>query len=381
MLKSKIKIKQAFFLGGAFVLLSFYTIPFFLKTSYKNEDNLASLPNIKKEKKEKQVFHINTPTEVRAIYMTSFVAGEKKMREKLIDSISSTTINAVVIDVKDYTGKIAFDIRDKNLEDFGSEEIRVFDMRDFLFSLGEKNIYRIARVAVFQDPFFVKKRPDLAVKDLKGQVWKDRKGLSWIDPASREYWDYMVILAKESYNAGFDEINFDYIRYPSDGNMSDISYPFSGQRKRADVLKDFFSYLNDNLRKQNIKISADIFGMTTNARDDMGIGQILENTLPYFDAVAPMIYPSHYPPNFQGFSNPAKYPYEIIYYAMAEANKRADIASSSSKVFRPWIQDFDLGANYDEKEIRDQIKALNDLGIKSFMVWSPSNVYTISALK
>lgn len=379
-----LKRKEALLLCGAFFLFSIFIAPTVLKSSYKKEELVSNVSAKNIEKPIiKKVRHIKIPDPVQAIYMTSFVAGDRNLRDKLVKIIDEKQINAVVIDVKDYTGKISFEIKNPELKKYGSEDIRVKDMREFLEELGNKGIYRIARIAVFQDPYFTKQRPDLSVLNKAGdRVWKDRKGLSWIDPNSEEYWNYIVLVGKESYDVGFDELNFDYIRYPSDGNMADISYPFSKTELRQNVLEKFFAHLRKNFNGKDGSpfISADIFGMTTNTMDDMGIGQVLEKTIPYFDAVSPMIYPSHYPPNFQGYKNPASYPYEVIHYAMNEAVIRAEKASSTRAVYRPWIQDFDLGANYGEKEVRAQIKALEDLSIKSYMIWSPSNRYTIEAL-
>ena len=353
------------------------------KVSYKKANIKNQTASVLKEinkEEDMKVEHIKMPDEVRALYMTSFIASEPKMRQKIHNIINETNINAIVIDIKDYTGKIAFKSLDEKLLSYGSSENRIKDIRDFLNSLHQDGIYTIARIAVFQDPFFANKYKESAVKDKNGNIWKDRKGLSWVDPNSKEYWQYIVLLGKDTAKMGFDELNFDYIRYPSDGNMQNIVYPYSATTTKSKVLKEFFSFLHSSFKDTGIKISADIFGMTTTARDDMGIGQLLENTLPFFDAVSPMIYPSHYPKNFQGFENPAKHPYEVITYAMSEAVNRAVLASSTPKIYRPWIQDFDLGADYGEKEVRDQIRALSDLGIKSYMIWAPSNVYTVSAL-
>lgn len=373
-------IKLLIFVFVLFLLSIPAIVSNFNKVSYKKmrQKNLSAA--LKEKEVLPPVTHIKMPENVKALYMTSFVASEPKLREKIHNLIKETNINSVVIDVKDYTGKISFDPNNDKLKNIGSVEVRVKDMREFLETLHKDGIYTIARIAVFQDPFFANKYPHVAVKDTKGLVWKDRKGLSWVDVGSKEYWDYIVLIGKETYNIGFDELNFDYIRFPSDGNMKDIVYPYSATTSKPIVLKNFFSFLHQSFKDSGVKISADIFGMTTNSKDDMGIGQVLENTIPFFDAVAPMIYPSHYPATFQGFKNPAEHPYEIITYAMKEGVDRAINASSSVKIFRPWIQDFDLGANYGEKEVREQIRALSELGINSYMIWSPSNVYTKEAL-
>ncbi len=338
--------------------------------------------------------YVETPEPLKGIYMTSWVASSKQLRENLVKIADQTEINTILIDIKDYSGKIVFPIENNpTLKAFGSEEVRVRDLKEFIQELHKKNIYVIGRVAVFQDAYFVEHRPDLAVKTKDGSsVWKDRKGIAWIDSGSREYWDYIIQIAKESHKIGFDEINFDYIRFPSDGNMKDISFPFSSTTPKATVMKNFFEYLHTKIESdpelEGLKTSADLFGMVTNTYDDMGIGQLLENAIPYFDYIMPMVYPSHYPPNFEGYKEPEAYPYEIIKFAMNEAVVRSEALASStgqSKIeyknkMRPWLQDFGLRVSYGPAEVRAQIKATNDVGLTSWILWSPSNKYTVSAL-
>ncbi len=329
--------------------------------------------------------YVATPPETKGIYMTSWVASNHELRGNLVKLMDETEINSVVIDIKDYTGKIIFTVTNQDLKTFGSEEVRVPDLPEFIESLHKKGIYVIGRVAVFQDAYFVKHRPDLAVKNKAGTAtWKDRKGISWIDAGSREYWDYIILLAKESHKIGFDEINFDYIRFPSDGDMKDISFPQSSTTPKATVLKNFFSYLHNGLKDSGLKTSADLFGMVTTAEDDMGIGQLLENALPYFDFIDPMVYPSHYPTTFMGFKLPEAHPYEVIEYTMRSGVKRAESYASSTgqtvATLRPWLQDFGLKMTYGPAEVRAQIKATNDVGLHSWLLWSASNKYTRGAL-
>ena len=192
--------------------------------------------------------YVATPASVKGIYMTSWIASTPSLREPLVNLIDTTELNSVVIDIKDYSGNIFFPITDPTLKAYGSENDRVPDMQNFVAELHQKGIYAIARIAVFQDAYFVKDRPDLAVKNLAGTaVWKDDKGISWIDPGAREYWDYIVLLTRQARAIGFDEVNFDYIRFPSDGNLEDISYPFSSTTPKATVLRKFFHYLRDKL--------------------------------------------------------------------------------------------------------------------------------------
>ncbi len=321
------------------------------------------------------VTHLPTPKPLKAIYMTNWVAGTHDWRASLVKLINETEINAVVIDIKDYSGAPVTD--------------RVKDLPAFITELHQNNIYVIGRVASFQDAAAVKTHPTWAVKRASdGGIWRDRKGIPWIDPGTKDYWDYLIAIAKTSHDQGFDEINFDYIRFPSDGNMQDISYPSSGTTTRAVVLENFFSYLHSQLKPTGLVISADLFGLSTVNHDDLGIGQVLERALPYFDYVDPMVYPSHYAPGFQGFKNPADHPYDVVNYSLTEAVKRADLLASTTGTsttgmvakLRPWLQNFNLGAVYTPAMIQAQIKATYDAGLTSWLLWDPANHYTPAAL-
>ena len=333
------------------------------------------------------VTHIPTPESVRAIYISSWVAGLSKYRDPIIKMLDDTELNAIVVDVKDSTGRIGFQVSDPLLSSLGAYEKRIPDVRALTSLLHSKHIYIIGRIAVFQDPYMTKKKPEWAItKKSDGTVWKDRKGLSFLDPAKEDVWEYTVAIAKEAYADGFDEINFDYIRYPSDGNMKDINYHINKGETRADNMEKFFTYLHTEVKKEtDIPISADIFGLTTESTDDMGIGQVWEKVLPHFDFVAPMTYPSHYPGGQYGFKNPADHPYEVITHAItgaiAKTKAMKDYKETDLKKIRPWFQDFNLGAVYTKDKVQAQIKALNELGLKSWMLWDPRNKYTPSAFE
>lgn len=328
------------------------------------------------------VTHIATPKPLKAIYMSACYASAPSLRAKLVKMIDSTELNAIVIDVKDYTGTIAYESDDPTLKKTQGAGCRVRDMKAFVASLHEKGIYVIARITVFQDPYYTKTHPELAVKKASdGSVWKDYKGLSFIDVSARPYWDYIALLARDAYEQGFDEINFDYIRFPSDGNMKDIAYPWSATTTKAIALERFFTYLEENVKPSGAVISADLFGMTTTNTDDLNIGQVLEPALRHFDYVAPMVYPSHYPPNFNGWKNPNQHVYDVVHFSMSRAAERAVTASTTPLKLRPWLQDFDYGGNYGALEVRAQIKATYDSGLTSWMLWAPSNNYTAEALE
>ncbi|MEK7117166.1 MAG: putative glycoside hydrolase, partial [Patescibacteria group bacterium] len=319
--------------------------------------------------------HLSTPEPLKGVYMTACVAGMPSLRDKVVALIEATELNAVVVDIKDSTGTVSF-LGEGPSADGGC---KVTDMKDFIGALHDKQIYVIGRIAVFQDPLYTKLHPELAVKKKSdGAVWQDRKGLSFIDVGAKEYWNYIVEISKEAEKLGFDEINFDYIRYPSDGNMNDITFPHTGlsparaggaqtgTTTKKEMLRQFFEYLDSSLKDVPLKTSADLFGMVTTNIDDMGIGQTLENALPYFDYISPMVYPSHYPPYFNGWADPNKVPYEIVKYAMDGAVKRTEeLASTTRQNFttqnlsgqaqnqkinknqlRPWLQDNDYPVHY-----------------------------------
>lgn len=328
------------------------------------------------------VSHIETPNPVKAIYMSSWVGSTQTKRAELIQLIKETEVNAVVLDIKDATGKVSFLVDEPTVNATGSTENRIRDIDALIKELHENNIYVIGRISVFQDPYLTAKYPNWAIhKKSDGTVWKDRKGLSFLSPTSHDVWNYIVALAHASYEKGFDEINFDYVRFPSDGDISNIAYPNEPGKTRADFMEDFYTFLGNDMREHGIPLSADLFGMTTSSTDDLGIGQVLERALPHFDYIAPMVYPSHYPKNFIGLSNPAAEPYKVIKYAMGEGVRRAQALGYGPEKFRPWLQDFNLGATYTAEMVRDQIRAGEELGITSWMMWDPGNSYTEAAYK
>ena len=322
--------------------------------------------------------HVATPAQVKAVYMSSWVAGSKSFLAKVMKLVDETEVNAVVIDVKDSTGKISFEVYDPKLKAEGAVEHRIADLPGLISELHTRGVYVIARIAVFQDPYFVKKHPEFGVKKAsdKNALWGDRKGMHWLDAGSKDVWDYTVAIGREAYAQGFDELNFDYIRFPSDGNMKDIWYPLSEGKDKPAVMASFFEYMHGQFPSDTPAISADLFGMTTTNTDDLGIGQVLETALRNFDYVAPMVYPSHYPPNWNGYKNPATKPYEVIHASMAGAVAKAKAIGENPLKLRPWLQDFDMGAKYTAEMIRAQIKATYDVGLDSWMMWDPANTYT-----
>lgn len=351
-----------------------------LDNSNENEIVAQNGEPIEPEVKILTVSHVKTPEAVKSLYMTSWVAGTSSLRDNVLKIARTTEINSIVFDIKDYTGKIAYPVEDPELIAIGASEKRIPNLREFTNLLHKDNIYIIGRIAVFQDPYFVSLHPEYAVKRAsdKTAIWKDRKGISWIDAGEPHVWDYIAKIARDAYAQGVDEIQFDYIRYPSDGNMKDIYYPVSEGKIKSDVLKSFFEFIHQNFNDKAPVTSVDLFGMVTTNTDDLGIGQNLENALLNFDFVCPMVYPSHFPATWNGYKDPQSVPKEVIMASMGKAVERAKIIGVDPLKLRPWLQYFGLyGARYTEKDIRAQIDGTYNVGLTSWMMWDPSNKYLV----
>jgi hypothetical protein len=329
------------------------------------------------------VTHIQTPNSLHAVYFTSWAAGTPSFQKQMFSLLeaSGTQINSVVIDIKDYSGRIGYVVLDpryddKTIDAIGSAQNRIPNIEQFIASLHAKGIYVIGRIQSFEDPYALKTHPEWYVKKADGALWKDAGGAYWLDPDNQEVWGYLVAIAKQGYDVGFDEINFDYVRFPSDGSVKTAVYDMPATTTKAVVITNFFSYLHDQLSSLGIPISADVFGQTTSDLGDMGIGQHFEDVLPYFDFVDPMVYPSHYINGFDGYANPAVHPYEIVKFSMDHAVSRAVAASSTSTKIRPWLQGFDLGAVYTPTMLKAEMQATADSGLNDWLVWNAGSVYT-----
>lgn len=346
-----------------------------------------------------------TPQIVRGVYLTSWSASLKSRLDYVVNLAKTSGVNSVVVDIKDYTGYVNYDSKVPAVVEINAKKKRISDIGLLIKNFHENGIYVIARIAVFQDPVLVRAKNNLAVYDKAKSIinltgsdlpntivpWTDNKGLGWTDPASEEAQNYNISIAKEAWELGFDEINFDYVRFPSDGSLANMGFPFwDGKTQKHFVIKNFFKRMREELPEA--KLSVDLFGLATINNDDLGIGQVIEDAFDYFDYVCPMVYPSHYASGFRGYVNPANYPYEVIKYSMETAkikldNYKKSVGAESVGIkakLRPWVQDFNMGATYDSVMVLKEINGAKD-GLKEeyagFLVWSPSNVYNDSAIK
>lgn len=316
------------------------------------------------------------PEHVKGIYATGWMAGSSKWLDRMMGFIDQTEVNSIVIDVKDDTGTLSYPSAVPLAKEDGASMKKIADLREMMIKLHERHIYPIARIVVFKDPLLAKYKPEWAVKDVDGGLWKDRKGLNWVDPNNKLVWDYIVDLAKEAVDMGFQEIQFDYVRFTSDGDLKRCVYPYSNGALKQDVIKNFLQYAKSKLEPYHIPISADIFGLTTSVDNDQGIGQYFEKIAASVDVVCPMVYPSHYAWGTFGLKNPDLHPYETVFHGVSDAKKRLDKMGGSAGL-RPWLQDFSLGNHYGRDEIQAQIKAVNDAGINEWIFWNPSCRYQV----
>lgn len=323
------------------------------------------------------------PPVVKGIYVTGNIAGSNVHFEHLIDLLDKSELNAMVIDVKDDNGLMSYRSNIQAVNDVEANKyVRIRDINSFMNTLEDHQIYPIARIVTFKDKNLSEHRPDLSIQKKSGGIWRDRKGVSWVNPYDKRVWDYNIAIAKEAALNGFKEIQFDYVRFPENGTRVDAEAFFPGQngKTKEDCIAEFLSYAREQLRDYNVIISADVFGLTTSVEDDMNIGQKWEKISPVVDYISPMIYPSHYYAGNYGFDNPNAHPYEVVDRAIKDALKKNE-GLEKKAVIRPWIQDFTLGKpKYTGEDVLKQIKALNDNGIEGYMLWNAGNKYSEDVL-
>lgn len=312
----------------------------------------------------------------KGIYLTAYSAASSKKMAAMIDLINRTELNAVVIDIKDYSGKVLYDTQVPLAQELGLVDVRIKDIPALIEQLHEHDIYVIARQTVFQDPILAEKKPELAIKSKNGGLWRDHKYLAWVDPTQQPIWDYNVQIAKEVIALGFDEINFDYVRFPSDGNMSLVVYT-NGEKPRTQVMNEFYHYLSDQLKDEPAYISLDLFGYVMERHDGMSIGQRLEDSVDAVDYISPMMYPSHYPSGHLGLANPAAHPGIVIDNGMKKGTPYFEGQRAQA---RPWIQAFHLGATYGAAAIRAQIDKVEAYPNAGWLLWNAANRYTEAGL-
>jgi hypothetical protein len=314
---------------------------------------------------------------LRGVHFTGWAAGSTKSRRRFRDGMKAAGFNAVVIALKDSDGHEF--VKDSPLAlKTGAFVNAIPDLPGALRDFKEAGIYTIARIAAFKDDHLARARPDLAVHFPDGRIWTGDKGTAWVDPYRTEVWDYVIDIASRAAAAGFDEIQFDYIRFPSDGKTRQCRYSRKDHTPEtaSAILRDFLTQARARLKPLGVKLSIDTFGLTTSVDNGMGIGQRLDQMADLVDYVSPMMYPSHYAKGEYGLKSPNRQPYLTIHHGVADALARL---GGKPAQLRPFLQDFSLGVRYTPEHVRAQIVAAEELGVRGWILWNPQNHYNWSA--
>ena len=321
-----------------------------------------------------------SPLLPKALYLTVYGIGAPFLRDPALEVIQKGGLNALVIDLKGDRGYIPYPSALPLAERVGATKLRtIADLMDLAASLKTRGIYLIARLVVFKDDLLASARPDWAVRTAGGAVWKDREGLAWIDPFHKNAWDYTLSVAEEAAAAGFDEIQFDYVRFPDAVGLV-FSQP-SSEATRVQAITGFLREARRRLARYNVFTSVDIFGYVCWNRDDTGIGQRIEDLATAVDYISPMLYPSSFQFGIPGHRNPVAAPYDIVRESLREAKKRT---AGSAVQYRPWLQAFRDYAfdrrHFGGVQIRAQVAGAVDAGASGWLLWSPYNVYSTDGL-
>lgn len=325
------------------------------------------------------------PKVVKAAYLTYYGVADKGIRGRVLDLLNRTELNGVVIDVKGDRGWIPYRTQvPLALENGAQGPVIIKEFDQMLADLKARGVYTIARIVVFKDNVLAHYKPEWAVIDTRtGQPWLDNERLAWLDPFREEVWDYAIAVAKEAAQKGFDEIQFDYVRFPTDGKLGAALYSRPNTREtRLPAIAGFLAKARRELAPMGVFVAADLFGYTAFNENDTDIGQRIEELAPHLDYFSPMVYPSGYHLGIPGTRNPVENPYKVVFESVKLIRKRS--AHTPVKV-RPWIQDFrDYAFDrrpFGVKEVQAQAKAATDAGAQGWMLWNPRNSYTAEALR
>ena len=336
------------------------------------------------------------PVKVKGIHVSGWVAGTKGKFNKLLKLVNETELNAMVIDVKEDAGKVTYKSEVPWTQEANSIVNMVGDMTQLMDTLKENNIYPIARIVCFKDPILGEKYPELALKKKDGSLWRDNKNKTWLNAYNPKAWDLLIELSKEAARLGFRDIQFDYVRFPTDGKVNLIDYG-EVEKTKAEAIAEFLAYAKKELEPMGVDVTADIFGiMPVVPGDAEGIGQDWEMVSEHIDYVCPMVYPSHYANVAQNgvgqkingvlYKYPDLDPYGVVYNTLVLAKERIDNSNANAKI-RPWLQSFTasyLGKGnyqvYGGAQIRAQIQATYDAGLEEWLLWDANNNYTEAGL-
>ncbi len=327
-----------------------------------------------------------TPPKVKGIYVNGYTFTNDKKRAEIVDLVTSTELNTLVLDLKDFNGRFLFPPKHPLFlnSKLSPNAISRKKFVQILKDLNEKGIYTIARVVTFQDNSTAHQFPDLVMKNKNGTIWRSRSNHTWLDLTNEKSWPIPIAKAIEGINLGFDEIQFDYIRYPTDVNEHNIAYANPPSKTpRHKILTKFFAHINHQLKELKVPLSADLFGYTYHKHENvekvLPIGQRVQDAAQYFDYLSPMIYPSHYTKGYRGVKYPAYNPYYIVSSALKDGNEIIAATPNTKALTRPYLQAFHLGAPYTPERIQAQIRACDEYETAGWILWNAQNSYDKNA--
>lgn len=317
----------------------------------------------------------------KALYLSYWAADSRDLRHHLVNLVEETGMNSLVIDLKSSRGDIAFRSHVPLAREVGAQRVRTLkDLPEFLAELKRQGIYTIGRIVVFKDDALAKSRRDLAVLTPEGYLWEDREKISWADPFNREVWNYNIALAEEAAKSGFDEIQFDYIRFPAKSDLF-FSRENTGENRVA-AINGFLRRARERLAPYPVQTSANIFGYICWKHKDQKIGQRLIDLAQNVDYLSPMLYPSGFPHGIPGYKNPVANSYEVIAHSLKKAQ---ELSGLPAQRFRPWLQAFRDYAfdrrSFTADEIHAQINASDASGSHGWMLWNAASRFSLSGLQ
>jgi hypothetical protein len=314
------------------------------------------------------------PDEIRGVHVTMALASLRGKLEQYI-ALKKYGLNTIELDVKDENGEIGFVPPSVPLANKMSAARRYYSPSEVVQKIHAAGLYLIGRVVSFEDPIASAKHPRMAIRRSDGSLWRNNGGLGWLNPYSREAWKYNVDVAAAAARAGFDEIQFDYVRFPSDGDLSIIRYPGTHAQSMKQTIPAFLRYAVARLHPLGVRVSADVFGLA--ATHDLGIGQYPRSVGKVVDAIYPMVYPSHYNSGEFNLSNPNSVPGTTVAYSLRDFR---DALTDGKALLVPWLQDFSLGRTYTYADVAAQIQAARSAEAGGFMLWNAVGLYTPQAL-
>lgn len=317
----------------------------------------------------------------QGIYLSAYGISSLKLRNNALDLIKDTQINTLVIDLKTDSALVSYRTSVPLAGEIGAQKLVLMkDMPDMVARLRAQGIYTIGRIVTFKDTLLAQAHPEFAVRNAAGGIWKDREGLAWVDPFKTEVWDYNVALAEEAAKMGFDEIQFDYVRFPDTRGLV-FSKP-NNEANRVAAINGLLAQARQRLAPYNVFLSADIFGYVAWNTNDTEIGQRITDIFDHVDYASPMLYPSGFQFGIPGYRNPVANSHEIVYRTLERARERAGVPAVR---FRPWLQafkDYAFDRRYfGHEELQQQISAANRFGSSGYLLWNPRNVYAADAIK